>query len=207
VLAHQLAHYALGHRRVDSKLAFADVLRISDSEPLAKLRFHHSASEEAAADAKAVEILEQSPYKDSMADGGLFMQALQARVKQLSNLIQPHFGEHVADAQQVVRNNEIFRSTPVRDEELIGQIAALPLGSKLVVSSWNGRAELLRSEPLAVPALYERSELAVTPFMPFLDYVIEKSKASKASNGVTQQGVRREGAIAKRVAPAKKQTP
>ena len=109
VLAHQLAHNVLGHRRVDSKLAFADVLRISDAELLAKLRFHHSVSEEAAADVKAMEILEQSPYKNTMSDGGLAMQALQAHAKQLSNLIRPNFGEHVADVEQVVRNNEMFR--------------------------------------------------------------------------------------------------
>jgi hypothetical protein len=169
VLAHQIAHNVLGHRKVDSKFAFADVLRISDAELLAKLRFHHSLSEEAAADAKALKILEQSPYRNTMSDGGLAMQALQVHAKQLSNLIQPNLGEHVADVEQVVRNNEMFRTAPVHDEELVAQVAGLPLGSKLVVNSWNGRVELFRSEPLAAPALYERAEFAVTPFMPFLD--------------------------------------
>src|SRR5260370_28000741 len=207
VLAHQLAHNVLGHRRVDSKLAFADVLRITDAEMLARLRFHHSMSEEAAADAKAMEILEQSPYKNTMSDGGLVMQALQAHVKQISNLIQPHFGEHVADVERVVRNNEMLRTTPVHDPELVGQVAALPLGSKLVVNPWNGRVELFRSEPLAAPALHERAEFAVTPFMPFLDYVVEKSNVPKPPNVITQQGARRDGRAGTRsVPPVKKGT-
>src|SRR5262249_2450249 len=53
LIAHQLAHNVLGHKKIDTKLAFADVLRIPDNELLAKLRFRHSPSEEAAADAKA----------------------------------------------------------------------------------------------------------------------------------------------------------
>jgi hypothetical protein len=204
VLAHQLAHNVLGHRRVDTKLAFADVLRITDAELLAKLRFHHSVSEEAAADAKAMEILEQSPYQNTMSEGWLVIQALQAHVKQLSNLIQPHFGEHVADVERVVRNNEMVRTTPVLDPGLVGQVAALPLGSKLVVNPWNGRVELFRSEPLAAPALYERAEFAVTPFMPFLEYVVEKSNEPKPSKAITQRGARRVSAAAKRSTPSVK---
>jgi hypothetical protein len=219
VLAHQVAHNILGHRRVDTKLAFADVLRITDAELLAKLRFRHSASEEAAADAKAMEILAQSPYKDKASDGGLFIEALQARVKQLSNLIQPHFGEHVADAKGVVRNNDMLRTTPVFDEELPDQVAALPLGSKLLVNPWNGQIELVRSEPLAALALRERAELAVTPFMPFLDYlaaksnlpkqptVAERSTVPKPSNTIMQRPTRPAGSVVTRSVPPVKKRP
>jgi hypothetical protein len=208
VLAHQLAHNVLGHRRVDSKLAFADVLRIPDAELVAKLRFHHSVGEEAAADAKAMEFLERSPYKNTMSDGGLAMQALQAHAKQLSNLIEPHFGEHVADVEHVVRYDEMFRTTPVLDEGLVTQIAALPLGSRLVINPWDGRVELLRQEPLAAPAPREQVEFAVTPFMPFLGYVAEKSNVPKRSNRIAPQGTHRDGAVTARSVPsAKKQTP
>ena len=190
------------------KLAFADVLSITDAELLAKLRFHHSVSEEATADAKALEILEQSPYKNTMSNGELAMQALQARAKQLSSLIQPHFGEHVADVEHIVRYNQMFRTAPVLDEGLVTQVAALPLGSKLVINPWDGRVELFRPEPLAAPALRERAEFAVTPFMPFLDYVAEKSNVPKPSSGTTPQGAHRNGAVTTRsVPPAKKPKP
>lgn len=188
ILAHQLAHNVLGHRKVDTKLAFADVLRISDAELLAKLRFHHSPEEEAAADAQAMKILEQSPYRNTMSDGGLVMEALQAHAKQLSNLIQSHFGEHVADVDHVVGNDEMFRTVAIHDENLVDQVAALPLGSKLVVNPWDGGVKLFLSEPLDAPALRERAEFAVTPFRPFLDYFIENTSVPKPAN-VTKERV------------------
>ena len=158
-----------------------------------------------------MEIFEQSPYskgENSASAAGLFMQALQDRAKQLPNLVQPFFGEHVADVGRVVGNHPILRTVPVIDAKLAGQIAALQLGSKLVMNPLNGRVELLRSEPLQVPALRERAELAVTPFNPFLDYVAEKSNATKPSNGTKQQRARRDGAAASRSLPvAKKRAP
>jgi hypothetical protein len=174
VFAHQLGHNLLGHRKIEAALAFADVLRISDAELLGALQFRHSEAEETAADAKAMEILAKSPYNDRMSDSGLFMQAIRHRSKQLANLIQPSFGEDVADLRHLVRNNIMFRNTDLLDEELTDQVAAYPLGAKLVVNPWDGRVELLRSEPLPALALRERAELAVTPFTPFVDYAAEK---------------------------------
>jgi len=179
VLAHQLAHNVLGHPKVDTRFVYPDVLRISDQELLAKLRFRRSPSEEAEADAKAMEILEKSPYQSAMNDGGLFMQAIQARVKQLSSLIVPAFGEDVADTQHLVSFNRMFLTTPVRNEQLIHQVGALPLGAKLIVSPWDGHIEIFRPTPALAQKLYERAELAVTPFVPRLEYFAEKSNAPK----------------------------
>jgi hypothetical protein len=204
ILAHQLAHNVLGHRRIDTKFAFADVLRVSDSELLAKLRFHYGPDEEAEANAEAMKILEQSPYGNTMSDGGLVMEALQAHAKQLSNLIQPHFGEHVADVDHVVRNDEMFRTVAVHDEALVDQVAALPLGSKLLVNPWDGGVKLFRSEPVGAPALRERAEFAVTPFMPFLDYFIEKASVPKPADVTAQRGARRDRQTTSRSAPAVK---
>jgi predicted Zn-dependent protease len=71
VIAHQLAHQVLGHRRVDIKLP--DVLKISDAELLAKLKFRHTPAEEADADRLALQLLEQSPHSKAMEPAGLFM--------------------------------------------------------------------------------------------------------------------------------------
>lgn len=202
LLAHQLAHNVLGHRKVDTSFAYPDVLAVTDAELLAKLRFEHSASEEEAANAEALKIIEQSPYKGGMEDGGLFMQAIQVRSKQLSALIQPNFGEHVADVQNTVRNDLMFRTTPLRDNTLVNQVTAYPLGAKLNVNPLDGRVELFRSETQPAPALYERAELAVTPFLPFLDYFTEESKVPKPLNAARQARARRARPSASRpVAP------
>src|SRR5207253_764774 len=114
-------------------------------------------------------------------------EALRAHAKELSSLIQPHFGEHVADMSQLVRNNEMFRTAAVYDEELVDQVGGLPLGSKLIVDPWDGGVKLFRSEPVEAPALRERAEFAVTPFMPFLDYVVEKVSVPAHANGIAAQ--------------------
>jgi hypothetical protein len=207
VVAHQLAHSILGHRKVDTKLAFPDVLRISDAELLAKLRFQHSDAEEKAANAKALEILANSPYKGAMEDGGLFMQAIQAQVRQLSALIQPNFGEHLADARHLVQDDPMFRTTPLRDEKLVNQVTAMPLGSKLVLQPWDGHVDFFREEAQRAPVLYERAELGLTPFMPFLDYFSEKSTAPKPAEPVKLPTPRRDGVPARRPVTSAKKGP
>jgi hypothetical protein len=42
------------------------------------------------------------------------MQVLNAQVTRLPTLIQPHFGEHVADVDRIVENDEKFRFAPGR---------------------------------------------------------------------------------------------
>ncbi len=116
-----------------------------------------------------------------MNDGGLFMQAIQARSKQLSALIVPAFGEDVADTQHLVSFNRMFLTTPVRNEYLIHQVGSLPLGAKLIVSPWDGHIEIFRSSSAPAQKLYERAELAVTPFVPRLEYFVEKSSVPKTA--------------------------
>ena len=197
ILAHQLAHNVLGHREVDTKLAFPDVLNISDAELLAKLRFRHSPAEEAEADAQSAQILEESAYKSTMVESGSFLQAIRARAKQLSSLIEPSFGEHLADLQQLPRSDVIFRSAPVYGPSSSSQVAALPLGSRLFVDPWDGRVELVPVASGLPPTPYERAAFAVTPFAPYLQYFAEKSSIRKSSSGKTKAP----GSVRKPTAP------
>jgi hypothetical protein len=179
VMAHQLGHLVQGHVRVDTKLGFPEVLRISDAELLAKLRFHHTVQEEQEADQRAIEILKKSPYAPKLPEGELALQALQDDAPQLSHLVEPAFGEHVADVTKAVRNDDVVRNAPDHNLDDPEQVAGLPLGSKLLVNPWNGRLELLHGERIAVPAPYERREFEVTAVVPFLDYFVEKPAEPK----------------------------
>src|SRR6185436_14096448 len=76
MLAHEIAHIVLGHRVIDSKFAFADKLMVPDDELLRTVAYRHSQSEEEAADQKVIELLTNSPYKDKLAEAGLFLRAL-----------------------------------------------------------------------------------------------------------------------------------
>jgi hypothetical protein len=204
VLAHQLAHIALGHQNVETRFAFADRLSFTDAELLAKLPFSRSRSEEETADASAMEMLGHSPYKNAMSDAGIAMRALQAHVRQLPNLIRPYFGEHVADIEDVVRNNQNVRTAPGYDQELIAKGAALPLGSKVVVNPWNGQIQLVQAEPPGVSAPHDRTAFAVTPFTPFLDYATEKSNAAEPPSGTTRRGPRNSPTPTQSVPPVNK---
>ena len=170
MLAHELGHIALGHQLIDTKFAFADRLMVSDGELLRTLHFRHTPKEEAAADAKVADLLKNSPYKDKLGPAGLFLRAIGANVKQLSNLIQPHMGELIADDGGVLRLTDLMAKAPALAPERLDQIAALPLGARLVVDPWSGRAEFVRSAAIPLVSAREKVPFAVTPLMPYIRY-------------------------------------
>src|SRR5712672_794733 len=67
IVAHELSHAILGHR-LDSSLAFFDQLLIEDKETFRHFGFARTIDEEKAANAKAIEILNNSPYKTQLGN-------------------------------------------------------------------------------------------------------------------------------------------
>ena len=134
VLAHELAHVALAHQ-LDTRWAFNDRVLFADEQTLQNLSFVHTPEEEMAADKKAEEILKNSPYKDKLGEGGLFLRALASRGKDLPHLISPHMGNRLALGEQVMRMQEIANAAPALDLNKADQIAALPLGSTVEAGS------------------------------------------------------------------------
>jgi hypothetical protein len=179
MLAHELSHVALGHPLIDTKFAFADRLMISDGQLLGKLRFHHELGQEADADATAIEMLKNSPYKTKLSAAGLFLRAIAANVKQLTNLIQPHMGEHIADGKQLVRLGELMKQAPELAPERLDQIAALPLGARLLVDPWSSRVELLRTPSVPLVSVREKVPLVITPLMPYIKYAEAKIASTR----------------------------
>ena len=149
VLGHELNHVILNHQLIDTKFAFADRLMIPDSDLLVTLRFRCTTNEEAAADAKVVDLLSKSPYKDKLADAGLFLRIVSQNAKALTNLIQPHMGDFLVESEKTL--SALMQKAPQLVPEKLDQIAALPLGARLVVDPWTCRVDLLRTAnvPLA----------------------------------------------------------
>ncbi|MDO8793728.1 MAG: M48 family metalloprotease [Vicinamibacterales bacterium] len=175
MLAHELAHIVLGHRVIDSKFAFADKLMVPDDELLVTVRYQHSLREEEAADAQVIELLKKSPYKDKLADAGLFLRLVAENSQKLKNLIQPHIGEHTGDEGQLLRLTELIQKSPALSAESVDQIAALPLGGRVTVDPWSSRVELLKTPTVPLASAREKSSLAVTPLMPYLRYAKPRS--------------------------------
>jgi Peptidase family M48 len=168
VLGHELSHVILNHQLIDTKFAFADRLMIPDSDLLVTLRFRRSTNEEAAADAKVVDLLAKSPYKDKLSEAGLFLRIVSQNAKALTNLIQPHMGDFLVESEKTL--TALMQKAPQLEPEKLDQIAALPLGARLVVDPWTCKIDLLRAANVPLASAREKVPLAITPLMPYIRY-------------------------------------
>ena len=173
VLAHEVSHIVLGHP-FDSKMAFNDRMFFPDEQSFRRLDFKRRAADEEAADAKALELLKNSPYKEKMGTAGLFLKALQQRAPELPNLIRPHLGNGLA-AGQSIRMSALLASAPSLDQHRIDQIAALPLGGRIKLDPWSDRVELARTHPTPLATAREKMPFEITPFFPYLIRVANES--------------------------------
>ena len=181
MLAHELSHVALGHQLIDTKFSFADRLMVSDGELLQTLRFRRTTREENAADEKVVELLGNSPYRDKLADAGLFLRTLSEQAKQLPRLIQPHIGDDMAADGQMTRLVELMKHAPPLNPDNLQQIAALQLGARLVVDTWSGKVTLDRTPAVPLISVREKVPFAVTPLMPVIRYAAPLDAAPPAN--------------------------
>jgi len=158
----------LGHMLIDTKFAFADRLMVADSDLMKTLRFRHPDTEETAADLKMLELLSKSPYKDKLGEAGLFLKAIAANAKALTNLIQPHMGDFIIEGAASLA--ALMQKAPQLAPEKLDQIAALPLGARLAVDPWTDRLDLIRTPSVPLTSAREKVPLAVTPLMPYIRY-------------------------------------
>jgi hypothetical protein len=170
MLTHELSHVALGHQLIDTKFSFADRLMVPDGELLQAMRFRRTPKEEAAADEKVIDLLSKSPYRDKLADAGLFLRTLSEQAKQLPRLIQPHIGDYMAANGEMTRLAELMKQAPALMPDSLEQIAALQLGARLVVDAWSGKVALDRSPAVPLVSVREKIPFAVTPLMPVIRY-------------------------------------
>jgi hypothetical protein len=183
VLAHELAHIALGHQ-VDTKYAFSDRMLFEDTATFHQLRMKRDKNEEIAADQRATEFLKQSPYKDKLGNAGLFLRAMHERSQQLPNLLTPHLGNPLAVGDSVKRMTGLMGDAPKLDATQVDQIAALPLGGRVRVDPWNNQLELIKAKPVALLSAREKLPFEVTPV--FIYLTRQKDPTTTASKNNNQ---------------------
>jgi Peptidase family M48 len=177
MLAHELSHVVLGHR-LDSSYAFFDNLLVEDKDTFRHFGFARTPDEENAANVKAMQILNNSPYKNQLGNAGLFLTALSTREKEIPNLISGHLGNRVP----VI--GDLKSTTPVDKKQNPQMIAALPIGGRVKLDPWDDKLELIKSKPIGTVAEREKMPFEVTPFMPYLmRYGAEAGKPIAASAG------------------------
>lgn len=167
-LANELAHIVLGHR-TETMYAFSDWAVFDDVDTLDRVRLRRTPEETREANAKAVEILENSPYKKDLSGAGLFLKALRRRAPLLPNLVESNFGNELAYNDELLRMAELAEIAPELRDESVEQIAALPLGSRVKLDPWTNRISLIQAKPVVLRTARDKIPFEITPFMPRLE--------------------------------------
>jgi hypothetical protein len=161
MLAQELADIILTKPSTD-QWGFNDTTTVTATEALGHFSFKDTPEQVHQDGEKALELLKNSPYKDKLASAGLFLKQLDADSKTLPVLINPHLGNRIYLADQLIA------SAPNLQPTKIDQIAALPIGARLKVDPWSDHVELIKAKPLALLSAREKMPFEITPFMPYL---------------------------------------
>jgi hypothetical protein len=181
VLSHELGHIALGHN-VGSKYAFNDRMFFSDDRTYTNLGFRHSPAEEEAADAKAMDLLKNSPYAQKLDGASLFFKQLDVRGPELEALLTTHLGNSFAEKGHLIRLAALTTRGPALDANKLDQIAALPIGGRVKLNPWDDKVELSKSAPVAIVTARDKMPLEVTPFFPHLTRINGTDSAPQSAS-------------------------
>lgn len=176
VIAHEMSHILLGHR-LDTRYAFADRLLFPNEKSFKLIRLSHPEAEEHAADAKAMELLQNSPYSQKLGNAGLFLREVSLQKKNLPNLLQAHLGNTLTIGGKV-RSDALMASAPSLEIRDVDQIAALPLGSRIKLDPWTDSVAMAKYPKVPLLSAREKMPFEVTPVFPFLSRVEAPLKAS-----------------------------
>jgi Peptidase family M48 len=175
VLAHELAHIVLRHSVSDGLLSGL-TLPFPDVEIFVHFNFRFDPAEEADADKKGLELFSKSPYQAQIANAGLFLEALEARSRQLPNLLHGRFSNDFGNSHLV--GMQALANFPKHLQmDRLDQISALPLGSRITVDPWSDRIEMLKSQPVRPRSASEKMPFEVSPFFPYLKRLDGHEKA------------------------------
>ena len=172
MLAKEMGYILTKKRPDDTRYAFYDRLQFEDKKLFRHFDFERKPEEDAAATAKASELLKNSPYKDQLKTAEMFMTELQVRGREIPNLISPRVG----DASLL----KLSVSAKSEEGDAASHIVALPLGGRVKLNPWDDSLVLLKSKPAGSVQDREKMPFEVTPFMLYLTRVgSENPKASE----------------------------
>src|SRR5580698_3312723 len=172
MLAQELANIIVTKPSTD-QWGFNDTTTVTATEALSHFSFKDTPEQIHQDSVKAVELLKNSPYKDKLASAGLFLKQLDADSKTLPVLINPHLGNRIYLADQLIS------SAPGLEPTKLDQIAALPIGARLKLDPWSDHVYILKAKPLPLLSAREKMPFEITPFMPYL------TRYQKPGSGVT----------------------
>jgi hypothetical protein len=180
ILAHELAHITLGHK-LNTQYARQDGMDVPDEKLLASMDLARDHRDEVAADAKAIEFLKNSPYKDNLGQAGLFVEMAARAAKNSPHLFGGHLGNGLTEGGHQIRMAGLSTGAPELRPKNVDQIAALPLGSRVQVNAWDGTVAF--SSRRAVPVIdpTEKMPFQVAPVVPYLKIYAQTPKIDVTS--------------------------
>jgi hypothetical protein len=162
VISMELAHIALGHH-IDTRYAFNDRLMFPDTATFQRIDMYHSDVDNVTAAAKAMSYLENSMYKDRLANAGLFYEQLQQRAQVLKALNTPKLGDSLLKPDGTPWMAQLEHMAPPINWDNLNQSAALPLGSWLKVDPWDDTVHMLDARRFAPMNARDKMPFEVTP--------------------------------------------
>jgi hypothetical protein len=175
---------------IDGQYAFFDRLLFDEKDTFRHFGFARTQAEEDAANTKANELLQSSPYKDQLSTAKLFMDALETRQKDIPNLISPHLGDRVPVNMAMASSAPTSQppagpNAPADAKAKTAQspVVALPLGGRVKMDPWSDKLEMLKAKPVGTVAEREKMPFEVTPFMLYLTRQVNSNSSAVIPGG------------------------
>ncbi len=162
VIAMELAHIALGHH-IDTRYAFNDRLLFPDEATFRRINMNHSDVDNGTAAKQAMEYLENSMYKDRLANAGLYYEQLADRGKELKALNTPLLGDSLLKPDGTPWMASLEHMAPKLNWDDLAQTPALPLGSWLKTDPWDDTVHMLNAKRYAPMNARDKMPFEVTP--------------------------------------------
>jgi hypothetical protein len=162
IVAMELAHVAMGHH-IDTRYAFNDRLLFPDTATFQKIDMNHSDVDNVTAAKKAMEYLQNSMYKDRLANAGLYYEELAERAKVLKALNTPKLGDSLLKPDGTPWMADLEHMAPKLNWDDLAQTAALPLGSWLKTDPWDDKVHMLNAKRYAPMNARDKMPFEVTP--------------------------------------------
>ena len=176
VLAMELAHIAMGHH-IDTRYAFNDRLLFPDESTFQRINMNHSDVDNGTAAKQAMVYLQNSMYKDKLANAGLYYAQLVDRAKVLKALNTPKLGDSLLKADGTPWMGDLVHMSPKLNWDDLNQTAALPLGSWLKTDPWDDKVHMLNAKRYAPMNARDKMPFEVTPIFYKLQRYDEASLA------------------------------
>ena len=180
VVALELAHVALGHH-IDTRYAFNDRLLFPDESSFQRIKMNHSDADNVSAAKTAMGYLQNSMYKDKLANAGLYFVQLQDLGKQLKQLNSPKLGDSMLKEDGTPWLAELAKQAPKLNQDDTTQVAAQPLGSWLKTDPWDDKEHALNAKFYAPMNARDKMPFEVTAIYYKLQRYDDAQKAPAAT--------------------------